>query len=599
MEKILELQPDLIIADEGLPDDSKQKFEAAGIPVLIEMLMEPRLPIAVQNFGVVLGATDKAAAYVNFTQYYENLVSTRLANLTQSQKPTVYFEWYQPWYTCCVGDSWDTVITAAGGRTISPTNLNVSNPILSPEYVAEQNPDVIVRMLTRLDGEDLTAFTALSLTNAVENGDVFVIHNNLLVLRPAIGLLYMAKWFHPALFADIDPSAVHEQLIQQFFNITLDGVYAYPAPAVVPTASPSPSPQMTSTPVPSRTPQPTPSETATPTASPTLTSTPNPTPTPTPAPTNITVVDGAGRNITLTVPVKRIISINSGLTEMLCALGVENNIVGRDDSSTLPASVLNITSVAQDSYTPNVEMILEQKPDIIFADSMLPYNSVAMAQLEASGIPIFISATTDPEPTQHSNSTVIDFSCNLMLKLASIVGNQNEADQYISYVQYYNDLVKTRLANLTQSQKPQVMLEWYQPYNTFVTPGLDQAGGVNIAENQTVYAPILSPEFVVEQNPAVIIEMIGSPTHNVTDFITARNEILNRGALQTVDAIKNGNVFICDWNIRGGIRCVVGYLYWAKWCQPSLFADIDPAAINQDLNQKFFGTTLTGVYAYP
>jgi hypothetical protein len=51
---------------------------------------------------------------------------------------------------------------------------------------------------------------------------VFVIHNNLLVLRPAIGLLYMAKWFHPALFADIDPSAVHEQLIQQFFNITLD-----------------------------------------------------------------------------------------------------------------------------------------------------------------------------------------------------------------------------------------------------------------------------------------------------------------------------------------------------------------------------------------
>jgi hypothetical protein len=51
MEKILELQPDLIIADEGLPDDSKQKFEAAGIPVLIEMLMEPRLPIAVQNFA--------------------------------------------------------------------------------------------------------------------------------------------------------------------------------------------------------------------------------------------------------------------------------------------------------------------------------------------------------------------------------------------------------------------------------------------------------------------------------------------------------------------------------------------------------------------
>lgn len=364
------------------------------------------------------------------------------------------------------------------------------------------------------------------------------------------------------------------------------------SPTTSPSASPTVSPAPTGTTAPS--------STATPTPSQSTTNPPSiPVSTPPPEPINITVVDGAGRNVTLTVPVKRIVSINSGLTEMLCALGVQDKLVGRDQSSTMPPSVLNVTVVGGSSYDPNVELILELKPDVIFADSMLPYNTVAMSQLEAAGIPIFISDPTDPEPTKHSNSTVVDFSCNLLSKLASIVGNQAKADEYINYVQYYNNLVKQRIATLTLEQRPKVLLEWYRPYYSFVTPGLDQAGGINIAENQTVYAPQLSAEFVVEQNPAVIIQMISSLTHDEADFRSARDEIMSRAALRDVDAIKNGRVYICDWKIRGGISSVVGYLYWAKWCQPTLFADIDPAAVNAELYQKFFGTTIQGVFAYP
>ncbi|MCW4044368.1 MAG: ABC transporter substrate-binding protein [Candidatus Bathyarchaeota archaeon] len=375
---------------------------------------------------------------------------------------------------------------------------------------------------------------------------------------------------------------------------------AAPTPSISPSPSASPSSNPTASPSPSLA-TPTPSSTSTPTPTPTHT-TPaasGPTPTPTPGPTNITVVDGAGRNVTLTVPINRIVSINSGLTEMLCALGVQNKLVGRDQSSTMPPSVLNVTVVGGSSYDPNVELILELKPDVIFADSMLPYNTVAMGQLANAGIPIFISDPTDPEPTKHSNSTVVDFSCDLLSKLASIVGNQAKATEYVTYVQYYNNLVKQRIATLSPTQRPKVMLEWYQPYYTFVTPGLDQAGGINIAENQTVYAPLLSAEFVIEQNPAVIIRMESSLTHAEADFKAARDEILGRTALSNVDAIKNGRVYICDWNIRGGITSVVGYLYWAKWCQPTLFADIDPAAVNAELYQRFFGITVGGTFAYP
>jgi iron complex transport system substrate-binding protein len=313
----------------------------------------------------------------------------------------------------------------------------------------------------------------------------------------------------------------------------------------------------------------------------------------------MTFTDGAGRNITLTVPVKRIVTINSGLTEMLCALGCEDKIVGRDASSTLPPSILNITVVGDNSYLPNVEMILEMDPDVVFADSMLPYNDVLMKQIETAGIPIFIADPSDPEPTKHSNETVIDFSCKLLSKLATIVGNEEKANEYTAYVQGFNNIVKERISTLNNSQRPKVMLEWYQPYNTFVTPGLDQAGGINIAENQTEYAPVLSAEFVLEQNPAVIIYMVSSPDHVEADFKTARDAILSRPGLADVDAVKNGRVYVCDWVIRGGIHSAVGYLYWAKWCQPELFADIDPTAVSAEINQKFFGTTINGVFAYP
>jgi iron complex transport system substrate-binding protein len=93
--------------------------------------------------------------------------------------------------------------------------------------------------------------------------------------------------------------------------------------------------------------------------------------------------------------------------------------------------------------------------------------------------------------------------------------------------------------------------------------------------------------------------MISSPNHNVTDFKTMQDEILNRAGVGEVTAVKEGRVYVCDYAIRGGIRCVVGWLQWAKWIQPNLFEDIDPAAVHAQLIQKFFSVDLEGVYSYP
>jgi iron complex transport system substrate-binding protein len=313
----------------------------------------------------------------------------------------------------------------------------------------------------------------------------------------------------------------------------------------------------------------------------------------------ITVEDGTGTQVTINTPVNRVVTLNDGLTEVVCALGCEDKIVGRESTSLFPSSILEKPSVGE-SYAPNVEVLLELNPGLVIADSMLTYNNETRGQIEAAGIPVFIIDTANPQPDPNSNETIIDVTSNVVSKLGLILNKEGKANEIIDYLQYYKNLVNERIESLEPNEeKPIVYYEFINDWMTAVIPSVTQAGGVNIAANESTYAPTLSPEYVAEKNPDIIIRMISSPNHNETDFKTMRDEILNRPGLGEVTAVKEGKVYVCDYEIRGGIRCVVGWLQWAKWIQPNLFEDIDPAAVHAQLIQKFFGVALEGVYAYP
>ncbi|MCL1965838.1 MAG: ABC transporter substrate-binding protein [Candidatus Bathyarchaeota archaeon] len=343
-----------------------------------------------------------------------------------------------------------------------------------------------------------------------------------------------------------------------------------------------------------------------PTAAPT-TPTPPPTPTPEPQPKNITVTDGSGRTFNMTVPIKRVVVLDVGISDILYVMGVQNLIIGRSDTVISPQSILNVPSVGQNAYYLNAEKVLELNPDFILTDNLILYNEAAYQQLTNSGIPIYVTGTIsvaiDPStmtPEElYAASTVIDHACDLMQELTPIFGHEQEVNTYITWAQSYNKIVKDRVAALAPKDQTIVFLDWYSyPYRTWANLGVYQAGGVNIAENEVKFDPLLSPEFVAAKNPSVIITMISSEKHDIKDFTNARNDILSRPALQGVDAVKNGRVYVCDFSARSGVRAIIGYLYWATWLQPDLFADINPVAVEQYLNQQFFKTEAIGTYCY-
>ncbi|MBC7129680.1 ABC transporter substrate-binding protein, partial [Candidatus Bathyarchaeota archaeon] len=104
----------------------------------------------------------------------------------------------------------------------------------------------------------------------------------------------------------------------------------------------------------------------------------------------IPIVDGTGRNITVHLPIERVVSLNPGLTELLYALGCGDKIVGRDVNSIFPPQVLDKPVVGSSSYDPNVELLLELHPDLVLADDMLSFNQEVLGRIEEAGIPVIM-----------------------------------------------------------------------------------------------------------------------------------------------------------------------------------------------------------------
>jgi iron complex transport system substrate-binding protein len=237
VEKILELNPDVILASQRLSDENRKRFENAGIAVLEDTTTGDRRNQYLTNLGLILNTQQRAEEIIAYEAHYWQLVQDRVANLPRSQKPVVYFEWYREWFSTGPGGSYTGLIEAAGGINVGE-NTSISSPQLSSEFVLAQNPDFIIRMLDYTSGETQSSFqnlyngitsrTGVSDLNAAKNNHIYVIKSTLLVERDVIGLLYFAKWFHPDLFSDIDPAAVHAEMIQKYFGTTVSGLYLYP-----------------------------------------------------------------------------------------------------------------------------------------------------------------------------------------------------------------------------------------------------------------------------------------------------------------------------------------------------------------------------------
>ena len=245
-EAVLNLHPDLVIM-------ACQKFEKdaeklPGVTVVAFDCWRPDTYVdEIRRLGYILDKEDEAEKFIDFYSGVMNTVKETVDKIPEGNRPKVYFESRKPYSTGAKGSGYHAKVTTAGGNNIF-SDLS-GYPQVDPEEVIKRNPEIIVKYprvtgSSYYIGTDVTELIdirseilnrpELAKIEAVKNGKVYILHGDVIgATRHFMGIGYMAKWFQPELFKDLDLKAIHQEYITRFQGLPDDfldthGVFVYP-----------------------------------------------------------------------------------------------------------------------------------------------------------------------------------------------------------------------------------------------------------------------------------------------------------------------------------------------------------------------------------
>ena len=256
VEKIIELNPDIVCTGryQSMADDLADKL----LDTTAITCWDTGRPNLMQNnvmiLGYLLDKREEAEQFCDFYHEYLNeRIGERLSDISESDKKRVYIEHLDDYNAMTVGSSGHELCVAAGGINIAtdlPDTSKKPTITVDPEWVIEENPDVIVKMvycskfgLCGYGGDDPQEMKKLreNLMNrsgwegmtAVANDRVYILDRDLFgSTANFISAAYLAKWFYPDLFEDLDPEAFHQEYLTEYQGLDYDlsehGVFVYP-----------------------------------------------------------------------------------------------------------------------------------------------------------------------------------------------------------------------------------------------------------------------------------------------------------------------------------------------------------------------------------
>jgi iron complex transport system substrate-binding protein len=325
-------------------------------------------------------------------------------------------------------------------------------------------------------------------------------------------------------------------------------------------------------------------------------------------PTEITLIDSTERVVTVRVPVQRIVPLHMRHATAVIVLGGEDEIVGVD-STVRERELLfgNLSTRASVGSTkePDIEAILELEPDLVITfthlgsqdqlDDKLPSN-IALVRFDLS---------------------MVDTLKEEMMKLGYLIGNRESVNDYDEWYDLYMGTVQERVSEIPEEDRVRVFMErespdreasvrWAYASDTGYTDLCDVAGGVNIGNEKIEYNGDVEAEWVMEENPAVIIGLSYSGGYQAEDDAPLgayRDGIMSAPGFDLVDAVKNEMVYVISGDFALGPQMTIGTVAVAKWLYPELFSDLDPEAIHQEFLRDFmhvdYDLAEHGAFVYP
>lgn len=256
----------------------------------------------------------------------------------------------------------------------------------------------------------------------------------------------------------------------------------------------------------------------------------------------ISVVDDAGRTVTLARPAQRVIALAPHVTELLYAAGGGARLVGAVNYSDYPEAAKKLPQVG--SYNKiDFERVLALKPDLVVVwHSGNPVRQVE--QLERLGIPVY-----------HSEPNRLEQVGGNLLRLGRLLGTEPAARQAAQDHDGRIAALRTRYAG-----RPPVTVfyqVWDRPLYTLnddhiASDMVRLCGGRNLFGALKTIAPEVGVEAVIEADPEVIL-------------VGRRDDPTDPGgkmwqAFKGMTAVKRDNLFLIDGDLtnRAGPRTAEG-----------------------------------------
>lgn len=250
-------------------------------------------------------------------------------------------------------------------------------------------------------------------------------------------------------------------------------------------------------------------------------------------------------------PPQRIISMCPSITETICALELEDRLVGVSRFCKFPETVQSLPKVGG-YLDPNYEAILELKPDLVI---LLKESTAIQERLKALNIRCLAVNHQSIEGILESFTQIGD-ACGAATKAGELVADIRERIETLEKRSVGKSRPKVLLA-LRMTPERRIQTVMVTGANPFFQESLRIAGAGNAQENPRTPFPQISREGIRELNPDVIVDLAGAEVRNqysAENFAEGWTELGNN-----ITAVKNHRIYLMaeDYVLIPGPRFIL------------------------------------------
>lgn len=290
----------------------------------------------------------------------------------------------------------------------------------------------------------------------------------------------------------------------------------------------------------------------------------------------------------------KIVSLLPAATEIVCALGLEQNLVGRSHECDFPDSVKqlpvcsaanfpdNLSSAAIDVkvkeiladalsvYTVNREEVKRLAPDVVITQAQCEVCAVSLQEVEEA-LENYLDKAARIISLQPNS---LDGIFSDIKTVATALNVADKGDTLTEELQERVDIIRHKL-KFSESKPTVACIEWLEPMmlsGNWVPELVNIAGGTNILTEAGKHSPYVQWEDLRLQNPEVIIIMPCG--FSIERTLREVDVLLQLPGFNEMKAVKNNRVYIADGNQyfnRPGPRIVDSIEILAEIIHPKQF----------------------------